>query len=90
MTSPFSFAGLRIQLDPHMSDHAGWDFSRCRSPSRAMRRWRAGIPSKMVREIRTPKQLAVKFGDTLIMHPAIWAQVEQKLPRQPLPSRGLW
>lgn len=82
MRDQFSYLGLRIVLDAIvMSDHAGWDFSRCRSPARAMRRWkRRGAGSKMVREIRRPKDHALQIGDMLIMHPAIWAKISASVP----------
>lgn len=88
MTERFVFGGLRIILGPNMSDHAGWDFSRCRSPARAMRRAKRFGHSKWVREIRTPKRQVIRIFETLIMHPAIWAQVKASLP-QPEQLRGL-
>jgi hypothetical protein len=66
-----SYMGMRIVEDRTLSEHVGWDFSRCRSPARAARRHRRrGFPlSKMVREIRKAKPDIYQVDDMLVMHP---------------------
>lgn len=78
--APFMFNGMRVVTDATLVDHLGWDFSRCRSPSRAKRRfWKRGVKNKLVRAIIRAKPDAYRMGDTLIMHPDIWREMERRL-----------
>lgn len=63
-----AFAGLQIVTDPYLLERCE-DFSRCRSPSRARRRWKQrGIKGHGVFE--RPMRHAMRVGGTLRMHPA--------------------
>jgi hypothetical protein len=92
LSSPFSFGGMRVITDETLKDHVGWDFSRCRSPSRAKRRFkRFGARSKMVREITRAKPDAYRVGDMFVMHPDVWRELQRRTnladatPKSPQP-----
>ncbi|HEY5797682.1 MAG TPA: hypothetical protein VIU82_21980 [Bosea sp. (in: a-proteobacteria)] len=78
LSSPFTFNGLRVVTDATLVDHLGWDFSRCRSPSRARRRfWKRGVKNKLVRAIIRAKPDAYRMGDMLVMHPDTWWELQR-------------
>lgn len=76
MVSSHSIGGVKIVLDKTLADHAGWDFSRCRSTSRAARRMkRRGPMSRQIRPIMKARMEVYRVGDALVMHPEMYAQV---------------
>lgn len=78
--APFMFNGMRVVTDKTLTDFIGWDFSRCRSPSRAERRFkRFGARNKLIHAIIRAKPNVYKMGDTLIMHPDIWMAMQQRI-----------
>jgi hypothetical protein len=72
---------MRIVRDIHMTDTVE-DWSRVRSPGRARRRRKLGHPQNIVYR-QVPKKDAVRFGDTLLMHPetakALAAMIEKQM-----------
>lgn len=65
--------GLRVIVDPTLLDTVE-DWSKCRSPSRARRRWRRGIPQRMTLRL-VPKPVVYRMGDTIVGHPDIVAEI---------------
>jgi hypothetical protein len=75
-----SIGGVRIVLDRTLEDHAGWDFSRCRSPSRAERRMkRRGPMNRQIKAIMKPRMTTYKVGDMLVMHPDMYDHVVKQM-----------
>ena len=75
--------GTRIIESQYMYDER-IDTSGCRSPSRAMRRWRKrGIRGRLdVKHI--PKPYAMKLPDgSLVMHPVMAAELRKQVPKAP-------
>lgn len=74
---------MRIIESQYMYDEK-IDTSECRSPSRALRRWRKrGIRGRM-RIQHVPKPYALKTPDgSLIMHPVFAAELRRQVPKAP-------
>jgi hypothetical protein len=70
------FGGVKIITDVNLADMSE-DWSKVRSPSRAMRRRARGFPQN-IRIVITPKKEAISLdgGRTLIMHPAMYAALK--------------
>lgn len=70
-----SFAGMRVQVSPHIAKHAP-DFSGYRSPSRARRRYRQrklrNAPMKEIPQM-------YRMGDVLIVSPLAWQQLRARI-----------
>jgi hypothetical protein len=64
------YAGVRIIECRHMTETVV-DFSECRSPSRAKRRFKRGGDSKHIKYVSVPMRIVVSIdgGRTLTMHP---------------------
>ena len=58
------------------------DWSGCRSPSRAMRRWKKRNIQGRMRFITRPRQDALVFGDMIIMHPSISDALRRAVERE--------
>lgn len=68
--------GFRIIEDPCMTDTVE-DWSRVRSPSRAMRRRRWHMQNIVYRQV--PKKEFYRMGDTLIMHPEMARELRRRV-----------
>lgn len=66
-----SFAGLDVIEDARAIT---LDFSACRSPSRARRRFKAGIDGRVKR-----KPMSYVSGRTLVVHPVLMQQIRQQV-----------
>lgn len=70
------FGSVRIIESTYCADDV-FDFSGCRSPSRARRRWLRGIPGR-VKHTRKPWSHAVQLPDgRMIMHPSMAAEIRK-------------
>ena len=77
------YGGLRIIESLMMVEPSVPDWSGCRSPSRAMRRWRKrGIQGRM-RFISLPRKDIICMGNTLIMHPSVAVALRQQISQRP-------
>lgn len=70
--------GLKLVVSPEAYSSTP-DLSLARSPSRARRRYASG-KRKSVPIRRDP--MAVRYGDCLIVHPDIYAQLLRELPER--------
>lgn len=73
-----NYAGFDVVLDTNLVDRVV-DWSRCRSPSRAMRRHKRGFRTRMF-IAAVPQKLAYQVGpNKLAMHPAMWAALKARV-----------
>lgn len=79
-----SLYGFRLIEDPSMTEDAGsWDFSACRSPARARRRFARGIVGRVTRA-RRPKREVLKLDlpgmpPALVAHPVVIGEIEREV-----------
>ena len=69
------FGGLDI-IESHLMAETVEDWSEVRSPARAKRRRRLGHPQR-IRLRLVPLKEAVQIGNTLVMHPAMAAELRR-------------
>ena len=69
--------GMDIIESEAMVDYVE-DWSRVRSPSRAIRRRRRGFPQNIVTRA-VPKPGGFRMGNKLVMHPVIAAQLRKRI-----------
>lgn len=77
LNSPNTYMGIRIQVSPLMVDMVE-DWSQVRSPARARRRLKRGFPQR-IRMVEVPKKEAFRHGDTMVMHPDMYAALKCQL-----------
>lgn len=70
------FAGMHVRIDDKLCSETVEDWSRVRSPSRAIRRRRQGHRQNIDYRI-VPKQEVYVIGDTMIMHSTVARKLEQ-------------
>lgn len=76
----FDGFGLTVRLDPTMTKTVQ-DWSRVRSPSRALRRLRQGKRKHLIPSRTVPMDVAYQLGNMLVMHPDRWEQMSAHIEK---------
>jgi len=72
---PFLLNGLHVLVTDNATAELPperWDWSRCRSPSRAKRR-------RSMKWVITRDPACYQVGHRLLVHPTLWLQIQDKL-----------
>lgn len=73
------FNGMPIIIDDEAMSYAELDFSNCRSPGRAKRRWKQRGIVGHSRVIRKPRMDVFNFHGKLIMHSMVARELQRQI-----------
>lgn len=77
-----TYMGMKVVTNPLLTKTIE-DWSNCRSPTRAKRRWKRGYPQR-VHFTKIPDMTILAVGDTYVMHPAAYQVLLMKTVEAPL------